>query len=435
MRNSLVFSIDDPCNFKFKLFAWASRQQKVLFLDSHTEHGYQHKLSYRNFDCIVATGSIRSIQTNSGNAFGKIKRFHSDTNDWLFGHFSYDLKNEIEQLISKNPDKFHIPDLHFFQPELIFILDAKQLNILYFESVISSKKITSVFDEISHIIPDPNPETDKISFKESFSKEEYLNTVRQILSHIQRGDIYEMNFCQEFYAENTRINPAGLYEKFQQVSPTPFSAYYHFDDYYCLSASPERFLTKRGKKLISQPIKGTIRRGLSDSEDQNLIEKLKSDPKERAENIMIVDLVRNDLSRTAARGTVKVDELCGIYTFPQVHQMISTISSNLDSRHHFIDALKFAFPMGSMTGAPKIRAMQLIEKFERSKRGLYSGSIGYIDPTNNFDFNVVIRSIFYNSAVNNISYFVGGAITNQSVPEMEYEECLLKAEAMLKTFR
>jgi len=199
-----------------------------------------------------------------------------------------------------------------------------------------------------------------------------------------------------------------------------------------LSASPERFLKKINNKLISQPIKGTIKRGGSKIEDENLKFALKNDNKELAENIMIVDLVRNDLTRTVLNASVKVEELCEIYSFKQVHQMISTISAEIDNNLALSDIFKNTFPMGSMTGAPKIRAMEIIEKYEKTKRGLYSGAVGYINPKGDFDFNVVIRSIFYNSENNYLSFTVGGAITANSVPENEYNECLLKAKAILE---
>jgi para-aminobenzoate synthetase component 1 len=204
---------------------------------------------------------------------------------------------------------------------------------------------------------------------------------------------------------------------------------------FLLSASPERFIKKVGKKIISQPIKGTARRGANEEEDKQIKHHLFNDPKERAENIMIVDLVRNDLSRTADKGSVIVEELCGIYTFPQVHQMISTVVSELREDVHFIEAIRQCFPMGSMTGAPKVRAMKLIEKYESTKRGLFSGAVGYITPEGDFDFNVVIRSILYNARNHYLSFMVGGAITMQAEAEKEYEECMLKAKAIMRVLK
>ena len=251
-----------------------------------------------------------------------------------------------------------------------------------------------------------------------------------MLGHIQRGDIYEANFCQEFYSENCRINPLETFNKLNNISKPPFATFLKIEDKYLMSATPERYIKKDGCKVISQPIKGTEKRSDNKKEDQQLALELSNDEKERSENIMIVDLVRNDLSHTAKRGTVKVEELCKVYTFMQVHQMISTITSEVDEDISPIEILKTTFPMGSMTGAPKISAMKIIEELEETKRGLYSGSVGYFKQNGDFDFNVIIRSILYNATKQYISYSVGSAITVKSNPLKEYEECLVKAKAM-----
>jgi para-aminobenzoate synthetase component I len=219
------------------------------------------------------------------------------------------------------------------------------------------------------------------------------------------------------------------------ISPTPFSGFFKLKDRYILSATPERFLCKRGNKLISQPIKGTAKRSADLAEDLRIKAALKVNIKEQSENVMIVDLVRNDLTKSAVKGSVKVDELFGIYSFPQVHQMISTISCELDPTVDLIEAIRNTFPMGSMTGAPKIKAMELIDQYERSKRGVYSGSFGCISPTGDFDFNVIIRSILYNAEEQYLSFQVGGAITYAANAEEEYEECLLKASAIMQVLK
>ena len=236
----------------------------------------------------------------------------------------------------------------------------------------------------------------------------------------------------QFFAEDATIEPLPLYLALSQASPTPFSGYLKFNYSYLLCASPERFLKKTGATIVSQPIKGTIKRGKSTEEDEKLRHQLRHDEKELAENMMIVDLVRNDLSRSCATGSVIVEEMFGIYGFRQVWQMISTITGTIKPVNDLEDVLLGAFPMGSMTGAPKISAMQLIEELETTKRGLYSGSFGYITPDQDCDFNVVIRSIQYNAAQKYLSFMVGSAITYDSDPEREYEECLLKAQAMMK---
>ena len=256
-----------------------------------------------------------------------------------------------------------------------------------------------------------------------------------MLAHIQRGDIYEANFCMEFFAESASINPPEIYKKLNAVSEPPFAVFFKNNSHFLLSASPERYLKKVNSKIISQPIKGTAKRSANLMEDEAIKQQLSSSEKERSENIMIVDLVRNDLSRTAAKGSVEVAELCVPYTFRQVHHLISTIISELDLQYAAIDVLKTTFPMGSMTGAPKISAMAIIEELEETKRGLYSGAIGYFTPDGDFDFNVVIRSILYNRVTKYLSFSVGSAITSESIPESEYEECLLKANAMFEVLK
>jgi len=251
-----------------------------------------------------------------------------------------------------------------------------------------------------------------------------------MLEYIHRGDIYEANFCMEFFAENAVIDPLDCFLKLNAISLPPFAVFFKAGHHFLLSASPERYLKKEGNQLVSQPIKGTAARYKNPVADEKSKFNLSTDIKERSENIMITDLVRNDLSRTAQKGTVAVEELCGVYSFLQVHHMISTITSKLDLNYTPVDALKTTFPMGSMTGAPKISAMQIIETLEETKRGLYSGAIGYFTPDGNFDFNVVIRSILYNRENKYVSFSVGSAITSLSIPEKEYEECLLKAKAM-----
>jgi len=272
--------------------------------------------------------------------------------------------------------------------------------------------------------------TSEIHIKLRIFKDEYFKRVGEMLQHIHRGDIYEANFCQEFYAENTSINPLKVYQKLNAISKAPFAAFLKLNDKFLLSASPERYLRKLGTKVISQPIKGTAKRSHNPKRDEELKNILRDDPKERAENIMIVDLVRNDLSKSALKGSVIVEELCEVYSYDQVHQMVSTVTSKVSEEKNPVEMIRESFPMGSMTGAPKVSAMQIIEKLESFKRGLYSGAVGYFTPEGDFDFNVVIRSILYNETNKYVSYAVGSALTAKSSPEKEYEECLLKAKAM-----
>ena len=401
------------------------------------------------YDLLVGIDAITQLQPHSKHPFEELKSYHSQVNDWIFGHLSYDLKNSLEQLSSSNPDGIEFPAMSFFQPKLLIFLKGQELTISWFTAHTTQTEIDQLCrlllenqasnpnDSTFSRVSDPNDSSFNLAseLQPQISKREYIKKVEAIQQHIQAGNCYELNFCIEFAAQLQQLDPVASFQALDAISRAPFAAYYKLHANYLLCASPERFLKKTDSRLVSQPIKGTIRRGKSSDEDQQLKIQLQNDPKEQSENIMVVDLVRNDLSRTAARGTVKVDELMGIYSFFQVHQMISTISSELDQAYHPIDALKYAFPMGSMTGVPKIRVMQIIEELETTRRGLYSGALGYIDPQGDFDFNVVIRSIQYNERTAHTSVMVGSAITAKSIPEQEYQECLLKANAMLKSIR
>lgn len=423
MRKSFSFKPDNIKYFQKQLLYWSSKFENSVFLNSND---FKENHSYNSYSSLFAIGANKKLISNE-NSFEKLKSLFEEKKDWLFGYFSYDLKNEIENLQSNNFDGINAPNLYFFIPEYVFIFSNDEVDIKYLNG-----RINEVINEIQSIEIEKSEEEFNIEIKSKIKKEEYLEAIKNLKKHIQRGDIYEANFCIEHYAESVSIDPMHVYLKLNNLSPTPYSSYFKMDEIYLMSSSPERYLKKIGNRIISQPIKGTIKRGRTSEEDALNKEKLRNDIKERSENIMIVDLVRNDLSITAASKSVKVEELCGIYTFPQVHQMISTVVSELSPKHHFLDTIKYSFPMGSMTGAPKIRAMELIEDYEKTKRGIYSGSVGYICPDGDFDFNVIIRSILYNNSRKYLSFITGGAITIKSIPENEYDECLLKAEAMYK---
>lgn len=350
---------------------------------------------------------------------------------WSFGYLAYDLKNEIEELHSDHEDHLHFQNSFFFVPDIIVSYDNRELSIQYLPHI-SSEEINALFAAVLDHREAPAMQTNPVTIKQRVSHSEYIATILDIKKHIQQGDIYEMNYCMEFFAEQVEADPAALYVRLNSISEAPFSSYARFGDLYVICSSPERFLEKRGERLITQPIKGTARRSHHYEEDELIKKELKESLKERTENVMIVDVARNDLSRIAEKGSVNVDELYGIYSFKQVHQMISTVSCAVKKGTPAEQIIRSTFPMASMTGAPKIRAMELIEELEKSRRGLYSGSLGYISPNGDFDLNVVIRTILYNRKEKYLSFSVGSAITISSDPEKEYEECLLKAKAMMQ---
>ena len=454
MRKFISFPVEDLVLFKTNLLHWASSFSKCCVLDSNHYHDNKNEL-------IAAVGCIDELLPQE-NSFAALKKFHAEKKDWLFGHLSYDLKNETEKLSSDNFDGVEFPQMHFFCPKYIVRLSSPHsparttvqsggplsprpndssgrakgrepgqrgvVEIGFLPELSSEKEVNGVLSALlNSSVPSALSHLPS-AIHSRLSKAEYIRTIEKIKQHVHRGDIYELNYCMEFFFEKAEIDPLEIFLRLNGTSQTPFSSFYRMGDKYLLCASPERFLKKTGNKIISQPIKGTSKRGRNVSEDTESAENLFASEKEKSENVMIVDLVRNDLSRCC--DNVKVDELCGVYTFKQWHQMVSTVSGELRANVHFTDLIKNTFPMGSMTGAPKVKAMELIEKYEKTKRGLYSGAVGYITPQGNFDFNVVIRSILHNASSGYLSFQVGSAITANSIPENEYEECLLKAKGM-----
>ncbi len=408
------------------MLSWVNRFNICSFLDNHL-----YQSGNTNLECLAACGSI--AQTTGNPKFAELDAFlQQQKGNWIFGHIGYDNKNQVETLSSIHPDAIQFPDLFFFVPAVVLKLQYDKLEI----SCYDQSNPEEIYREIISVLPVEPAKTSSLKIESRLSRNEYIQIIQQLKQHILRGDCYEINYCQEFYATDIQIDPVSLYQQLTAISPNPFACYYKHESRHLLCASPERFLQKKGSRLISQPIKGTIQRNLLNKEaDTLLLEELKASEKDKSENVMVVDLVRNDLSKVCKEGSVKVSELFGIYSFPQVHQMISTIEGELDENVPFSSILKACFPMGSMTGAPKKRVMELIEQYEKTKRGLYSGAVGYIDPNGDFDFNVVIRSILYNAANQYLGYQVGGGITFYSDPEKEYEECLLKAAAIRKVLQ
>ncbi len=429
MLQTLTYTIDQE-NFNVNIDALNMHFDPVCVFDSNEHANNKKNMSH---SLLIAVGSTRQfIVRNEKNILERFQQFYDQEKGWLFGYMSYDLKNEIENLHSEKNDSLAFPLMHFFSPKCVIQIDGENASFFYDDEFISKEEAEKIYQILFSEKQQTKESPAAIEIKSRIKREVYLATVNKLKQHIQQGDIYEINFCQEFFAENAMINTTEIYEKLNAISKAPFSAYCKFKDQYVISSSPERFLHKRGNILKSQPIKGTIKRAENKEEDAQLKEQLRNSAKDRNENVMIVDLVRNDLSRIAKRGTVRIDELFEVYSFKQVHQLISTVSCEIKENSSFTDILKATFPMGSMTGAPKINAMQLIDKYENTRRGVYSGAVGYITPNGDFDFSVVIRSILYDAEKKYLSFMVGSAITAKAQAEQEYEECLLKANAMFE---
>ena len=410
--------------FEAKALQWAQQYQECCFLQSN---GYSDE--YASIDAILAVDASNTFKSTS-DTFDELEIFKAEhPNQWMFGFFAYDLKNDIENLQTKFDNPLGFSDCYFFIPKTIIQFIGSQVEI-------KSVDPQQIFDQInSEVVSPTEPNVpENIKFKKRMSKEDYLEAFGHMMNHIRRGDIYEVNLCQEFYAEEVHINPLHVLKKLNSISPTPFSTYFKIKDKFILSASPERFLAKRDNTLISQPIKGTAPRGQNKEEDERIMHQLRNNPKEIAENVMIVDLVRNDLTRSAKAGTVQAERKLEVHSFKQVHQLISTITCEQAQDITDIETIKNTFPPGSMTGAPKISAMKLCDKYEKSRRGVYSGTVGYFSPQGDFDFNVIIRTLLYNQSKGYLSFHTGGALTIDADVEKEYKECLLKASGILKTF-
>lgn len=375
----------------------------------------------RTHEWLVALGVQREVLVDENTPLDILDPILHD-GQWWFATLAYDAKNIIEALQTRlhRPDGF--PLMRWVQPQVVIRLKENGYEVLHGDVNIPPPQEHTASAEPLHLQP-------------RMSRTAYLQALEQVRYHLQRGDIYEVNYCQEFFAHQQLDQPLVRFSRLESLTQAPFAAYVQYGSRFILCASPERFLQKQGNTLRTQPIKGTIKRSGNSAEDMALKTSLANSEKDRAENVMIVDLVRNDLSRLANPGSVEVEELFGVHTFATVHHMISTVRCTLRDHISLSDILRATFPMGSMTGAPKVSAMSIADQLETSPRGMYSGSIGYKTPEGDFDFNVVIRSIVADNTQPYTSVKVGGAITMQSDAKREYEECLLKADAVLRALQ
>lgn len=411
MEKGEIFPID--ADWIPKLLAWADRRFLCMAYFNPNAIPYPHG----GFEQLFFAG-------DSTFSLDQLKELPDGSEK--IGVLAYDLKNQFERLQSNNPHLINSPDSIFFVPSVKIKFTPARAEIFH-----PSPKV--IFDEVNaYALPDQLSQNIKISALTT--KEEYIENVLRIKNHIVEGDIYEMNFCMAFQAGFNRLDPVRVYLDLAEKSPMPFSVLFKAKSQYLVGASPERFLKKTGSSIVAQPIKGTIKRGESPEEDHRLKIQLQNSEKEQAENLMIVDLMRNDLAKISQTGQVKVEELFGVYPFRRISQMISTVSSTLRNDVGFEEIIAKTFPMGSMTGAPKIRCMELIEQYEDFRRGWFSGAVGYITRENDFDFNVVIRSIIIDKALGKLFFAVGSAITYDADPIDEYEECLLKAQPIFEVF-
>jgi len=408
--------------FIAKALSWLEKKYvNITYLNPNQYKNYPQK----PFRQLIAFGSEHSVEINtSRHIFDTWEEIRNQyPNDWLFTFISYEGKNSVEDISSNKKQAIRFNTATFNIPQHVWEITPNEIRLLKGAG-------SSIISEIHAYRIEEKKQQANVTINHLVDRSHYIKQVTAIQKYIREGNAYEINYCIPFTG-NGKLNAVETYFKLNTLAPMPFSVFYKWNTEYILSASPERFIKKEGTSIISQPIKGTSKRGSTAEEDEKLKTILRHSQKEQSENTMIVDLVRNDLSRTAIAGTVHVPELSGMYTFPNVHQLISTVASTIDPAYSAIEVIKKSFPMGSMTGAPKVSAMQLIDAVEEVARGPFSGTVGYMDPEDNFDFNVLIRSIFYNDDTQEIFMEAGSAITSYADAATEYDECILKITPMI----
>lgn len=406
------------------IWHWASTHEVFCGLDgsASTDPAYA-------FPSLLAVGVRRQFLLADTTPLESLDAFLVPSDYGYLVQVGYGLKDRLEDLSTQHIDPIGFPALYVFEPAvLIRFSDFGKITIQADEPLDVWRSICK------HLMPTDRAALPSISFQARCSRDEYVERLQRIRTHLLRGDCYELNYCQEFFASDARIDPFEVYTRLHALVQAPFSCLYRNGSRWLMGASPERFLRKKGDRLESRPMKGTAPRSPDPALDAQLGASLLQSEKDRSENIMVVDLVRNDLSRVAARGSVTVESLCAIRSFPQVHQLVSTVQATLRAGTGFRAILEACFPMGSMTGAPKVRVMELTDQYEYSARGLYSGSIGFLEPNGDFDLNVVIRSVQYESNTGYLSYHVGSGITVYSDPDKEWEECHWKAAGIRQVF-
>lgn len=396
----------------------------LYWLKAYSTFTYLDNNVYRNapnrFELLAGAG----LQTSVG-----LTEIDGVQADWLFGHLDYEYKNALyPRLSSRHPILAGFPAAGFYVPEVVVSIafDTYTLQV-----AVLTEKPALILDAILAVeVPESLTapvSVDETTWTSDFDKEHYIEAVQALQQHITDGDCYEINLCNGHKVKVLSIQPYELFDTLNGQNPAPFAAFCRYDDHFLCSTSPERYLYREQQTVLSQPIKGTAAKSGDLGEDERQRSALYNSIKERAENVMITDLVRNDLAILCEAGSIEVPELFGVYTFSSLHHLISTISGRLNAGVLLHEMLTIPFPMGSMTGAPKYIVMQLIERYEQSRRGIFSGAVGYITPEKNFDFNVVIRSLVYDGKQAALSLHTGGAITIDSNAEAEWAEASLKA--------
>lgn len=426
MRVKLELGIADVPKIKNQLIQWANQFEHVVWLDSNA-----YPDSDKTYEAILAVDADSVFKSDSSDALNELKKYRKTNKDWLFGYLSFDAgaPSSPHKIANEKEDNLQFQKLHFFHPKKIFFLKKDSIEIHYKSD--NEKELKVDWNAINNIEVKEGLQNDpNLQIQSRLSKQTYLDKIKTIQEYIEQGKVTEVNFCQDFFTYARLENPLAVYKQLNDISKTPFASYVRMEEKYVMCASPERYLSNTNGMLKSQPIKGTAKRKENILEDRKMRLALEEDEKEITENVIITEMVVDEMYAIAEEGSVRITELCKAYSFKQVHQLISTVVCHLKPELDAIDAIQATYPMGSMTGIPKDTTLEVIEELEDFNRGLYSGSIGYFAPNDDFDFNVVIRSILYNAKNEYVSFAAGGAITALSNPENEYEEIMLKVKAM-----
>ncbi|CEO26924.1 aminodeoxychorismate synthase component I [Paraclostridium sordellii] len=428
----------------FEIYTIFKDEENSFILDSGMDEeklGRYSFISSRPFEIVKLKNSEKNPLDTLKE---KIQKYKVDNNTRLpfiggaVGYLSYDIGNYMENLPRTALDDTDVYDLYFGLYNFVIVVDHLE-NKKYIATPNLNKELEAkVVDEIEALIKtfekcrtntDEKEITEKIKLTSNFTKEDYINSVEKVREYIRQGDIYQANLTQRF-SGNINLSSYDLYKRLRNISKAPFAAFLNFEGYQVLSNSPERFIKCTSKNIETRPIKGTRPRGKTIEEDVLLQEELRNSEKDKAELLMIVDLERNDLGKVSKVGTVKVPELFVIEPYANVSHLVSTVTGELKDSLDSIDLIKATFPGGSITGAPKIRAMEIIDELEPTQRNVYTGSIGYIGFNGDMDFNIAIRTLIKKDS--NIHFQVGGGITWDSNPEDEYQETLDKAKSIMK---
>jgi para-aminobenzoate synthetase component I len=433
------------------LFSPFANKIWAVFLDSgypHSQQGRYDIIAAEPICTLVTHGEITEINSqgtvsySNDNPFDLVKqklwRIDADEtpelpfNGGAIGYFSYDLARRLEKLPVLAEDAENIAEMAVGIYSWAVIIDHHQQQSILVAHQLDEASWQTLIAQFSQLPAEQNHDPFQVTtpVQSNMDKARYKQAFDRIKHYLKEGDCYQVNLTQRFSA-NCSGNPWTAYQALREINAAPFSAYLNLPEVQLLSSSPERFLRLADGRVETKPIKGTRPRKSDEAEDQQQIQYLATSDKDRAENLMIVDLLRNDISKTCSE--VKVPVIFDVETYTTVHHLVSTVTGVLIDNQHALDLLKSCFPGGSITGAPKIRAMEIIEELEPHRRGVYCGSIGYIGFNGNMDTNIAIRTLVHSN--HNIRFWAGGGIVNDSVVEEEYQECFDKAAALLDLLR